>query len=46
VTLQDGELDLYRTWIRDAIGITMSSAKRSLIAGRLGKRLRAHGLDS
>jgi chemotaxis protein methyltransferase CheR len=46
VALLDEELELYRAWIRETIGITMSAAKRPLIAGRLGKRLRVLGLTS
>ncbi|WKB50739.1 CheR family methyltransferase [Eleftheria terrae] len=45
-TLSDSEFDCFRRFILNAAGIHMSAAKKQLVAGRLGKRLKARGLSS
>lgn len=46
VAISDTEFGQFQRFIFDAAGITMSAAKKTLVAGRLGKRLAAHELDS
>lgn len=46
VPLGDGEFNAIRRFIFEAAGISLSDAKKALVSGRLGKRLRAHGLTS
>jgi chemotaxis protein methyltransferase CheR len=45
-TISDTEFTRFQRFIYDAAGITMSSAKKALVCGRLSKRLQAHRLDS
>lgn len=44
--LNDREFSLFQKLIHETAGISMSSAKRSLVSGRLAKRLRHLGLKS
>jgi chemotaxis protein methyltransferase CheR len=44
--LNDREFELYSDMIFDIAGISLTPAKKALIAGRLGKRLRFYGLHS
>ena len=44
--ITDQELALFRRFIFEAAGITMSEQKKALVEGRLGKRLALHGLES
>ncbi len=46
VPLSDGEFQAVRDFILRAAGISLSPAKKALVGARLGKRLRAHGLDT
>ena len=45
-TISDTEFSRFQRFIYDAAGITMSSAKKALVCGRLSKRLQAHKLDT
>ena len=45
-TLHDHEFAHFRQMIHRIAGISMSPAKKALVAGRLAKRLRHHGLRS
>ncbi len=45
-TLHDHEFAHFRQMIHRIAGISMSPAKKSLVAGRLAKRLKHHGLSS
>lgn len=45
-TLSDQEFARFRNFIHGAAGISLAPAKKSLVAGRLAKRLRHHGLTS
>jgi chemotaxis protein methyltransferase CheR len=45
-TLSDTEFSHFQRFIFDEAGITLSSAKKALVCGRLSKRLQAHQLDS
>jgi len=45
-TLSDTEFTRFQRFIYDAAGITMSSAKKALVSGRLSKRLQVHQLKS
>jgi len=45
-TLSDVEFGRFQRFIYDAAGITLSSAKKALVCGRLSKRLTAHRLSS
>lgn len=44
--ISDAEFSRFQQFIYDAAGITMAASKQALVAGRLGKRLTHHGLDS
>lgn len=44
--ITDPEFAQFQHFIFEAAGITMSDAKKSLVSGRLSKRLQAHGLES
>lgn len=44
--LHDHEFSHFRQMIHRIAGISMSPAKKALVAGRLAKRLKHHGLDS
>lgn len=44
--LSDTEFQQFKTWLYEAAGINLSAAKKALVAGRLGKRLKHYGLDS
>ncbi|MDD3518938.1 MAG: protein-glutamate O-methyltransferase CheR [Chromatiales bacterium] len=44
--LHDAEFLQFRTLIHRVAGISMSSAKKALVAGRLAKRLKHYGLSS
>ncbi|MHB8950421.1 MAG: CheR family methyltransferase [Rhodoferax sp.] len=44
--LSDTEFTHFQRFIFDAAGITLSSAKKALVAGRLSKRLTHHRLES
>ncbi len=46
VNLSDKEFELFRAMIYDAAGISLSSAKKALVAGRLAKRVNHYGLKS
>lgn len=46
VALSDREFDQFRQLIHDIAGISLSDAKKPLVAGRLSKRLREFELDS
>jgi chemotaxis protein methyltransferase CheR len=45
-TLSDTEFQQFKSWLYEAAGINLSPAKKALVAGRLGKRLKHYGLDS
>jgi chemotaxis protein methyltransferase CheR len=45
-TLTDKDFGNFQRFIYDAAGITLSSAKKSLVCGRLAKRLHARRIDS
>lgn len=45
-TLSDHEFQRFQRFIHGAAGISLSSAKKSLVVGRLAKRLAARELDS
>jgi chemotaxis protein methyltransferase CheR len=44
--LNDGEFQQFKAWLHEAAGINLSPAKKALVAGRLGKRLKHYGLGS
>ena len=44
--ISDREFAQFQRFIFEEAGITLSSAKKALVCGRLGKRLQAHGLQS
>lgn len=44
--LSDKEFLQFQTMIYEIAGISMSSAKKPLVSGRLAKRVKHHGLDS
>lgn len=46
VSLKDSEFTSFQQMIFRIAGISMSSSKKSLVAGRLAKRLKHHGLNS
>jgi chemotaxis protein methyltransferase CheR len=46
LVLSDKEFRLYRDMIFEVAGISMSDAKKSLVSGRLAKRIRQHNLSS
>jgi chemotaxis protein methyltransferase CheR len=46
VPIADAEFKAVQKFIFAAAGISLSDAKKALVSGRLGKRLRAHGLAS
>lgn len=46
VSLKEKEFKSIQSFIYDAAGISMSEAKKALIAGRLSKRLRHYGFSS
>lgn len=46
VALTDHEFAVFQTLIHRSAGISLSPAKKALVAGRLAKRLKHHGLDS
>jgi chemotaxis protein methyltransferase CheR len=45
-TLSDSEFQQFKSWLYEAAGINLSPAKKPLVAGRLGKRLKHYGLNS
>jgi chemotaxis protein methyltransferase CheR len=45
-TISDTEFRRLQRFIHEAAGISLSPAKKALVCGRLGKRLRAHGFES
>ena len=45
-TLSDAEFKQFQSWIYSAAGISLSPAKKALVASRLGKRLRHYALGS
>jgi chemotaxis protein methyltransferase CheR len=44
-TISDNEFRRLQRFIFEAAGISLSPAKKALVCGRLGKRLRAHGFE-
>ena len=44
--LSDDEFNQFRTWLHLTTGISLSDSKKALLAGRLSKRLKHHGLSS
>jgi chemotaxis protein methyltransferase CheR len=46
ISITEKEFGHFQRFIFDAAGITLSSAKKALVAGRLAKRLQHHALDS
>ncbi|MPQ65137.1 MULTISPECIES: CheR family methyltransferase [Pseudomonas] len=46
IKLEDREFTQFQTWLYGAAGISLSAAKKALVAGRLFKRLKHHELDS
>ena len=44
--LNDSEFGLFQSWLYQAAGISLSSAKKALVAGRLFKRLKHYELES
>lgn len=44
--LGDAEFGLFQRWIHQVAGITMGSAKKALVAGRLARRVTQRGLGS
>ena len=45
-TLRDDEFHQFRSWLHRTAGISLSPAKKALVAGRLSKRLKHHELTS
>ncbi|MGE8500367.1 MAG: CheR family methyltransferase [Pseudomonas sp.] len=45
-TLSDNEFEQFRRMIHEIAGISLSEAKKPLVAGRLNKRLREYGMHS
>lgn len=46
LVLSDQEFRQFQTMIHEIAGISMSSAKKTLVSGRLAKRVKHHGLGS
>lgn len=46
LTLRDKEFALFQQWIHAVAGISMSDAKKALVAGRLARRVQERGLPS
>lgn len=46
LALSDREFSQFQSWLYQAAGISLSEAKKALVAGRLFKRLKHYGLDS
>lgn len=46
IVLKDSEFTLFQKMIYETAGISMSSAKKALVSGRLAKRLKHFGLNS
>lgn len=46
LVLSDQEFRQFQTMIYDIAGISMSSAKKTLVSGRLAKRVKHHGMGS
>lgn len=46
IALLDPEFDAFRALLYDKAGILLAPTKKHLVSGRLGQRLRAHGLSS
>ncbi len=46
LSITDSEFKQFQSMIYDIAGINMSPAKKSLVAGRLAKRIKHHDLDS
>lgn len=46
IALNDSEFQQFRRMIHEIAGISLSEAKKPLVAGRLSKRLREYGLQS
>ncbi|NWA27485.1 SAM-dependent methyltransferase [Pseudomonas gingeri] len=46
ITLEDREFTQFQAWLYGAAGINLTIAKKALVAGRLFKRLKHHGLES
>lgn len=46
ITISDSEFGRFRQLIHRIAGISLSPAKKALVAGRLAKRLKHHGLGS
>lgn len=44
--LKDGEFQQFQAWLYRVAGISLSPAKKALVAGRLAKRLKHHRLCS
>ncbi|MCR6652871.1 MAG: SAM-dependent methyltransferase [Cellvibrionaceae bacterium] len=42
--LSDREFQMFQDWLHRAAGIKLTATKKSMVAARLGKRLRFHGL--
>jgi len=46
VTLKDNEFQQFQSWLHNTAGISLSPAKKALVAGRLSKRLKHYNLSS
>ena len=46
LAISDYEFTQFQTMIYDIAGISMSSAKKTLVSGRLAKRIKHHGMNS
>lgn len=46
ICLQDSEFHQFQAWLHRTAGISLSEAKKPLVAGRLFKRLRHYGLEN
>jgi chemotaxis protein methyltransferase CheR len=44
--LNDNEFKQFQSWIYAVAGINLSSAKKALVAGRLGKRVKHYGFET
>lgn len=44
--LSDKEFEQFKSWIHATAGISLSDAKKALVSGRLGKRVKHHELSS
>ena len=46
LAITDAEFGRFRALMRRVAGVELAATKKHLVSGRLGRRLRAHGLQS